>query len=85
MIYAVEFRLPRGSQGLMIFTAEDENQAADYVAQMIVKHGHTYASDPMPLVNGLDDLYRLFSRPFIPEVVSGHPRHGARCERGRQK
>jgi hypothetical protein len=62
MRWIVEYKLPGGRWGLMIFTANDNSQAADFAAQMIVKYGHTSVSDPLPIVNGIDDLYRYFPR-----------------------
>jgi hypothetical protein len=59
MQFIVEYRLVGGSRGVMLFTADTEDKAADYVAQMITHYGYFYVSDPIVLTGGIDELYRV--------------------------
>src|SRR5437879_4316683 len=42
MRFVVEYKLIGGSRGVMLFSAEDEVNAAEYVAQMICRYGYAY-------------------------------------------
>ncbi len=59
MRFVVEYRLVGGSRGIMLFSAEDKIKAADYVAEMLMRYGYTYVSDPSLLIGGIDELYRV--------------------------
>ena len=59
MQFVVEYKLVGGSRGVMLFSAEDEVKAADYVAEMITRYGYAYMSDPILLTGGIDELYRV--------------------------
>jgi hypothetical protein len=64
MRWAVEYTLATGTIGLMIFTAQDIEEAEQYVTDMITKYGHTHVYNLSPLTDGagIDELYRLFPR-----------------------
>src|SRR5258707_15130192 len=59
MRFVVEYKLTGGSRGVMLFSAEDEIKAADYVAEMITRYGYAYVSDPIILTGGIEELYRV--------------------------
>jgi hypothetical protein len=59
MRFVVEYKLTGGSRGVMLFSAEDEAKAADYVAEMICRYGYAYVSDPIVLTGGIEELYRV--------------------------
>ena len=69
MRWALEYTLASGTVGLMIFTAEDETAAEEYVTELLMRHGHSNVSRPIPLPidAAVADLYRLF--PRLAEVV----------------
>ncbi len=48
----------------MIFTAQDIEEAEQYVTDMVTKYGHTNVYNLFPLTDGagIDELYRLFPR-----------------------
>jgi hypothetical protein len=64
MRYTVEYTLASGTVGLMIFSAEDEAAAQEYVDDMVKKYGHTniFNLNPLPSWATVQDLYRLFPR-----------------------
>jgi len=59
MRFVVEYRLAGGSKGIMLFTADTEDNAAKYVAEMICRYGYAYVSDPIVLSGGIEELYRV--------------------------
>ncbi|MFL5704576.1 MAG: hypothetical protein ACJ8AG_17310 [Ktedonobacteraceae bacterium] len=59
MQFVVEYRLVGGSRGIMLFTADTEDKAADYVSDMICRYGYAYVSDPIVLTGGIEELYRV--------------------------
>ena len=59
MQFVVEYRLVGGSRGVMLFTEDTEDKAAEYVAEMITRYGHKYVSDPIVLTGGIEELYRI--------------------------
>ena len=64
MRWAVEYTTRSGMVGLCIFTAEDIEDAQEYVSSMVSKYGHTdvFNLNALPDGAGVDDLYRLFPR-----------------------
>jgi hypothetical protein len=70
MRWAVEYTLATGTTGLMIFTAQDIEEAEQYVTDMVTKYGHThvYNLSPLPDGAGIDELYRLF--PTLARTVN---------------
>ena len=64
MRWAVEYITRSGMIGLCIFTAEDIEDAQEYVSSMVSKHGHTDVFNLNALTDGagVDELYRLFPR-----------------------
>ncbi len=64
MRWAVEYTLATGTIGLVIFTAQDIEEAEHYVTDMVTKYGHTNVYNLSPLTDGagIDELYRLFPR-----------------------
>ena len=64
MRWAVEYALATGTIGLMIFTAQDIEEAEQYVTDMVTKYGHTNVYNLSPLTDGagIDELYQLFPR-----------------------
>ena len=62
MRWAVEYTLATGTIGLMIFTAQDIEEAEQYVTDLGTKYGHTHVYNLTPLTDGagIDELYRLF-------------------------
>ena len=64
MRWAVEYTLATGTIGLMIFTAQDIEEAEQYVTDMGTKYGHTNVYNLSPLTEGagIDELYWLFPR-----------------------
>ena len=59
MQFVVEYKLIGGSRGVMLFSADNEVKAADYVSDMICCYGYAYVSDPILLTGGIDELYRV--------------------------
>jgi hypothetical protein len=59
MRFVVEYKLVGGSRGIMLFTADTEDNAAEYVADMICRYGYAYVSDPIVLTGGIEELYRV--------------------------
>jgi hypothetical protein len=59
MRFVVEYKLIGGSRGVMLFSADNEVKAAEYVAQMICRYGYAYVSDPIVLTGGIEELYRV--------------------------
>jgi hypothetical protein len=59
MRFVVEYKLVGGSRGIMLFTADTETDAADYVSDMICRYGYAYVSDPIVLTGGIDELYHV--------------------------
>ncbi len=64
MHWAVEYKLPSGSIGLCIFSAEDLHAAQIYVEEMRTQYGHDHIFNLNELANGtgIEELYRLFPR-----------------------
>ena len=64
MRWAVEYTLATGTIGLMIFTAQDIEEAEQYVTDMVTKYGHTNVYNLSPLTDGagIDELYQLFPK-----------------------
>jgi hypothetical protein len=69
MQFIVEYRLAGGSRGVMLFRAENEIKAADYVALMVCRYGYAYVSDPIVLKGGMDELYRITETLITRAVV----------------
>ena len=62
MRFAVEYK-SRGMVGLIIFSADNLNNAQLYVEELITCHGHTNVYNLNELVEGtIGELYRLFPR-----------------------
>ncbi len=59
MRFVVEYKLVGGSRGIMLFTADNEVKAADYVSDVICHYGYAYVSDPIVLTGGIEELYRV--------------------------
>jgi hypothetical protein len=59
MRFVVEYKLTEGSRGIMLFTADTETDAAEYVSDMICRYGYAYVSDPIILMGGIEELYRV--------------------------
>lgn len=65
MRFVVEYRLSSGSKGIMLFTADTEDKAADYVSELICRYGYAYVSDPIVLSGGIEELYRLTAQARV--------------------
>jgi len=64
MRWAVEYKLPSGSIGLCIFSAEDLQAAQTFVNEMITQYGHDHVFNLNELAygTGIEELYRLFPK-----------------------
>ncbi len=64
MHWAVEYKLPSGSIGLCIFSAEDLHAAQVFVDEMRTQYGHDHVFNLNELSNGagIEELYQLFPR-----------------------
>jgi hypothetical protein len=67
MRFVVEYKLTEGSRGIMLFTADTETNAAEYVSDMICRYGYAYVSDPIVLTGGIEELYRV-TETFVDPV-----------------
>ncbi len=62
MRFAVEYK-SRGMVGLIIFSADNLNNAQLYVEELITCHGHTNVYNLNELAEGtIGELYRLYPR-----------------------
>jgi hypothetical protein len=69
MRWVVDYELASGIVGVMIFSAEDEPAAEEFVSDLSEKYGHSHVSSPtpLPIEATVANLYELY--PRLEKVV----------------
>jgi len=64
MRFFVTFDLSN-SEGVMVFSAENERAAYGFALDLITVHGHTRVSPPQRRSGNIDELYKIVKYPWL--------------------
>ena len=69
MKFVFEYRLPTGTQAIMIFSAENEEKGQEYV-QNLIENYHYKEVSAIQRITTIDDLYRFRSSRVTSDTLS---------------
>jgi hypothetical protein len=69
MRFVFDYRLPTGSSWVMIFSAENEAKAEEYVRDLVEKYNYQEVSTIHSIIT-IEDLYHLYFPKRTSDMVS---------------